>query len=74
MKLFIKRLFCRHSLAWVRNIFGDEINATGCRTVWVCQKCGKYIYDREYITEAMACVVSKATPPQDGGNSNEKES
>jgi hypothetical protein len=64
MKLFFKRLFCRHTLAWVRNIHGDEINATGCRTVWICEKCGKYIYDKDYITRDMACVVHNNQPKE----------
>ena len=54
---FVRQLFCRHALAWVRNIYGDEINATGCRTVWICEKCEKVIYDRVYITREMAGVV-----------------
>lgn len=71
MRRLVRRVFCRHALAWVRNIHGDEINATGCRTVWICEKCGKYIYDRDYITKDMACVVydptnakGEATPPE----------
>lgn len=53
----VGRIYCRHALAWVRNIYGDEINATGCRTVWICDKCKKVIFDRDYITRDMACVV-----------------
>jgi hypothetical protein len=54
---FVRRLFCKHALAWVRNIYGDEINATNARTLWICEKCEKLIYDRDYITREMACVV-----------------
>jgi len=59
MKLstIINRLLCKHALAWVRNIYGDEINATNCRTVWICERCGKYIYDREYVLESSAVKV-----------------
>ena len=53
----VRRIFCKHELAWVRNIQGDEIKLTGYRTVWICEKCGKVIYDRDYITRDMACVV-----------------
>ena len=53
----VRRIFCKHALAWVRNIHGDEINLTGCRTVWICEKCGKVVYGRDYITRDMACVV-----------------
>ena len=57
----VRRVFCRHALAWVKNIHGDEINATGSRTVWICEKCGKYLYARDYITKDMACVVYDPT-------------
>lgn len=38
----LRRLFCKHEWAWVRNIYGDEINAAGGkRSWWRCRKCGK---------------------------------
>lgn len=44
MIAFIKRLFCPHEYVWVRNIYGDEINAAGGRrSWWRCEKCGKYV-------------------------------
>lgn len=61
MRLLVRRVFCRHSLAWVRNIYGDEINATECRTVWICEKCGKYIYDRDYVMKSSAIKVYDPT-------------
>jgi hypothetical protein len=57
----VRRVFCRHSLAWVRNIHGDEMTATGCRTVWICEKCGKYIYDRDYVMKSSAIKVYDST-------------
>jgi len=57
LRRMVRRIFCKHALAWVRNIHGDEINATGCRTVWICEKCGKVVYDPDYITRDMACVI-----------------
>ncbi len=34
-------VFCIHSLRFLRNIYGDEINhAGGKRSVWRCRKCG----------------------------------
>jgi len=54
LKQAIRRFFCKHTLAWVRNIYGDEINATNCRTVWICEKCGKYVYSRDYFSKEMA--------------------
>jgi len=59
MRKFFRRLFCHHLLAWYRNIYGDEINHTGCRTVFICEKCHKHVYIRDYITEDMAIVVWK---------------
>lgn len=44
MKLpaFLRHLFCRHrDLQFLRNIYGDEINACGGkRSWWRCTKCG----------------------------------
>lgn len=40
---WIKRLFCKHTYLWVRNIYGDEINAmNGKRSWWRCTRCGKW--------------------------------
>lgn len=40
---WIKRLFCKHEHAFVRNIWGDEIIACGYkRSLWKCKRCGKY--------------------------------
>lgn len=39
-----RRLLCNHDhQVWVRDIYGDEINHTGKRSVWRCEKCGAYI-------------------------------
>ena len=45
MKQFLKRLFCRHqALAWVRNIYGDEIIERGYnRSLWRCKRCGAIV-------------------------------
>ena len=41
----LKRLFCEHEYEFVRNIYGDEINACGgYRSIWKCKKCGKIEY------------------------------
>jgi hypothetical protein len=58
---FIKRLLCDHRWAWFRNIHGDEINHTGCRTVWICERCHKVKYDGEYITKDMAISFYQPT-------------
>lgn len=43
VRLFIKRLFCKHEYEFVRNIYGDEINmVNGRRSWWRCMKCGKW--------------------------------
>ena len=41
---FLKRLFCKHDLSFVRNIYGDEIrNYDWKRSIWKCNKCGKRV-------------------------------
>ena len=48
MKL-IKSLFCKHDYKFVCNIYGDEINClAGKRSLWKCEKCGKYKY-KDYL-------------------------
>jgi hypothetical protein len=39
----MERWLCRHEKQiWVRNIYGDEINAcNGKRSLWACKDCGK---------------------------------
>ena len=59
LKNWFKRLLCKHELAWVRTIHGDEINVLNARTVWICEKCGEYIYDKEYVLESSAVKVYK---------------
>ena len=47
----LKRLFCKHTYEFVRNIYGDEIRYLGWkRSVWKCSKCGKIKY-LEHIKE-----------------------
>ena len=42
MRLFLKRLFCRHEYEFGRNIYGDEIQNWGWkRSLWKCSHCGK---------------------------------
>ena len=57
LQRMVSRAFCKHALAWMRNIHGDEINETGCRTIWICEKCGKLKYDRDYFSRDMAVKV-----------------
>ena len=41
---FLKRLFCRHDLVFVRNIYGDEIIERGWkRSLWKCNHCGAVV-------------------------------
>lgn len=56
-------MFCRHTLAWVRNIYGDEIIGTNARTLWICEKCGKLVYDRDYVMRLSAVKVYKPNQP-----------
>lgn len=47
----LKRLFCKHTYTFIRNIYGDEIRYLGWkRSVWKCSKCGKINY-LKYIKE-----------------------
>lgn len=46
---FLQWLFCKHrNLAFVRNIYGDEINhCGGYRSLWHCPDCKMEEYRRE---------------------------
>ena len=46
----VRRLFCRHDLRFVRNIYGDEINLLNGKSLWVCEKCGADMVPRELHT------------------------
>jgi len=49
LKNWVKSLFCAHRYAFVRNVYGDEINMLGGkRSVWRCSKCRK-IQDRDQL-------------------------
>lgn len=50
----LKRLFCEHEYEFVRNIYGDEINACGgYRSIWKCKKCGKIEYRKNLQTVSL---------------------
>lgn len=39
---WIRRLFCKHTFIFVRNIHGDEVIEYGWkRSIWACSRCGK---------------------------------
>ena len=51
---WVKRLFCEHEYDFVRNIYGDEINACGgYRSIWKCKKCSKIEYRKNLQTVSM---------------------
>ena len=51
---WVKRLFCEHEYEFVRNIYGDEINACGgYRSIWKCKKCSKIEYRKKLQTVSM---------------------
>jgi hypothetical protein len=55
MIALIKRL-CHHEYVWVRNIYGDEINAVGGRrSLWRCKKCGKLLLSNALVDEEQHC-------------------
>lgn len=48
---FIKRIFCKHyKVLFVRNIYGDEINALNCRSIWECAKCGAEVKSQQLLS------------------------
>lgn len=51
---WLRRLFCRHqgsNHAFVRNLYGDQINAWGGkRSVWRCARCG-WLFGRDELQE-----------------------
>ena len=54
MMKWIKSLFCKHEYEFVRNIYGDEINACGgYRSIWTCKKCGKIEYRKNLQTVSL---------------------
>jgi len=41
----LKRLFCKHTYKFIRNIYGDEIRYLGWkRSIWKCSRCDKIKY------------------------------
>lgn len=43
-----KKLFCRHkNQICITNIYGNLINHMNCRSVWQCERCGKYFYNNK---------------------------
>lgn len=55
MLKLIKRLLCKHErLAFVRNLYGDQIIMVGYkRSEWKCQNCGAWVWkDRLHDDQA----------------------
>lgn len=50
MRRWLKQLLCWHlgPATFVRNIYGDEINQSGCRSIWTCDKCGQTMYLKKW--------------------------
>ena len=48
IKNILKKLFCKHDLVFLRNIYGDEIRYLGYkRSIWECSKCKRIILKDE---------------------------
>lgn len=48
----VKQLLCSHPYwKFVRNIYGDEINYTNARSIYKCEKCGKYKFSQTLHAE-----------------------
>ena len=45
----LKRIFCRHNYQLFANIYGDLVHDFDARTVYICKKCGKRKYVKDYI-------------------------
>lgn len=45
----VHQLFCKHNYTLFANIYGDLINDLDARTVYICKKCGKRRFGREYV-------------------------
>lgn len=44
------KLFCKHNYLFDSNIYGDWVIQCGYnRSIWKCEKCGKYIYNKKLI-------------------------
>lgn len=44
MKWLLCFLAGGHQLKFIRNVYGDEINACGARSIWKCYACGTVKY------------------------------
>lgn len=59
---WLTRLLCKHTPDhWVRNIYGDEINATNARSIWQCTKCGALRRSMTLRTDLEREEVNKMT-------------
>lgn len=45
----VRQLFCKHDYTLFANIYGDLINDFDARTVYICRKCGRRKFDKEYV-------------------------
>lgn len=56
MLKLIKRLLCKHEhLAFVRNLYGDQIIHAGCRrSEWECRDCGAWVFKSQLHDEPAA--------------------
>lgn len=60
-----RRWRCAHRWHWFRNIYGDEINATGARSVWACYLCGA-VDLRAELQQAAECPCGCGWRPTNG--------
>lgn len=55
-------LLGKHDARFVRNIYGDEIIATGyARSLWKCRRCGKLLYNN-YLQKGQKETKDKPCP------------
>ena len=49
LKNRLKQVFCKHDYRLFGNIYGDLINSLNARTVYICPKCHKRKFAKDYI-------------------------
>lgn len=60
----VRRIFCKHALAWVRNIHGDEIELIVARTL-ANDRVQEAARSKEGSVRSMPCSVAECVHPAD---------
>lgn len=57
-KLFRRFIYCDHFIVHLENFSGDHIIHVGCRSYFICEKCGK-IFRSHYLHYLDKCYNRK---------------